>query len=125
MKNLTLHTEQISTIIDALNVAKKTTTSDELKKQYISILITIEDQQPAIDESDPQQVWDELKKEVERVTEVWEDKIGRTMDLIDDYQASSKVSYLIDKIIDEVLILYASATLFEEIGSEYTMQEFR
>ena len=59
MKNLTLHTEQISTIIDALNVAKKTTTSDELKKQYISILITIEDQQPAIDESDPQRVWEE------------------------------------------------------------------
>ena len=98
MKNLTLHTEQISTIIDALNVAKKTTTSDELKKQYISILITIEDQQPAIDESDPQQVWDELKKEVERVTEVWEDKIGRTMELIPDYHAQSKVSYLIDKI---------------------------
>lgn len=33
--------------------------------------------------------------------------------------------YFGNKIIDEVLILYASATLFEEIGSEYTMQEFR
>lgn len=98
MKNLTLHTEQRSTIIDALNVAKKTTTSDELKKQYISILITIEDQQPEIDESDPQQVWDELKKEVERVTEGWKDKIWGTMDLIPDYHAQSKVSYLIDKI---------------------------
>lgn len=29
------------------------------------------------------------------------------------------------KIIDEVLILYATATMFEEIGNEYTIQEFR
>lgn len=98
MKTLMLEKDQINTIKNSLIVSKHNTSSDQLKGLYMSIILNIEQQTAEINESDPQQVWDELKKEVERVTEVWKEKIGQTMDSIDDYHAQSKVSYLIDKI---------------------------
>ena len=96
MKNLTLEPKQLDNLKTGLRIARDITPSAEIKKIYHSLILDVEYQIAEIDESDPQQVWNELKKEIERVTEVWKDKIGQTIDLIDDYHASSKVSYLID-----------------------------
>lgn len=98
MKTLTLENDQINTIKNSLIVSKHNTSSDQLKGLYMSIILNIEQQNAEIDESDPQKVWDELKKEVTNVTEVWKEKICELVNKIDDYHAQSKVSYLIDKI---------------------------
>ena len=100
MKTLVLEERQIFAIKDAIYMALASTKTAYLKGQYIAAKMNIEQQTKEIDKSNPQEVWNTLKNEINVVSELWKEKIYDLIPEIDDHNAQSKVSFMIDKITD-------------------------